>query len=168
LSGSTGVATCVNQAAALFLQVVTVHCRIPPVPSGPIATAPAPAAVAGEKDGLVGVGFLAQLDGVSSHGLLLQALRRSAAWKHRGRAVWRDSDSRWRRHSLRAFPWSFVGSGLAGIAARNGCPTAGLAMCSCRGPNPGAWAAAGPPIVVKQAAQKALACGSLELAPGAG
>ena len=75
-------------------------------PLWPHCDSPAPAAVAGEKDAC-GVGFLAQLDGAASHGLLLQALEALSCMEHRG-GCGGDSDSGDGAGILSGIPWSFL------------------------------------------------------------
>jgi glutamate synthase (ferredoxin) len=75
-------------------------------PLWPHCDSPAPEAVAGEKDAC-GVGFLAQLSGEASHGLLLQALRGLSCMEHRG-GCGGDSDSGDGAGILCGIPWSFL------------------------------------------------------------
>ena len=75
-------------------------------PAWPFCDSPAPAAVVGEKDAC-GVGFLAQLQGESSHWLLQQALRGLGCMEHRG-GCGGDGDSGDGAGLLCAIPWSYL------------------------------------------------------------
>ena len=75
-------------------------------PLWPHCDSPAPEAVAGEKDAC-GVGFLAQLSGEASHGLLQQALRGLSCMEHRG-GCGGDSDSGDGAGILCGIPWDFL------------------------------------------------------------
>ncbi len=77
-----------------------------PPPAWPHCDSPAPAAVAGEKDAC-GVGFLARLDGRSSHWMLRQALRGLTCMEHRG-GCGGDGDSGDGAGILTAIPWGLL------------------------------------------------------------
>ena len=72
----------------------------------PHCDTPAPAAVAGEKDAC-GVGFLAQLQGQTSHWLLQQALRGLGCMEHRG-GCGGDGDSGDGAGVLCGIPWGYL------------------------------------------------------------
>ena len=72
----------------------------------PYCDTPAPAAVAGEKDAC-GVGFLAQLQGETSHWLLQQALRGLGCMEHRG-GCGGDGDSGDGAGILCGIPWDYL------------------------------------------------------------
>jgi glutamate synthase (ferredoxin) len=74
-------------------------------PQWPHCDSPAPAAVAGEKDAC-GVGFLAQLQGKTSHWMLQQALRALACVEHRG-GCGGDGDSGDGAGVLCGIPWNY-------------------------------------------------------------
>ncbi len=74
----------------------------------PYCDSPAPMAVAGEKDAC-GVGFLARVDGASSHWILKQALRGLNCMEHRG-GCGGDSDSGDGAGVLCSIPWSYLGA----------------------------------------------------------
>ena len=72
----------------------------------PYCDTPAPEAVAGEKDAC-GVGFLAQLQGETSHWLLQQALRGLGCMEHRG-GCGGDGDSGDGAGILCGIPWDYL------------------------------------------------------------
>ncbi|WP_461556513.1 hypothetical protein, partial [Synechococcus sp.] len=84
-------------------------------PQWPHCDSPAPAAVAGEKDAC-GVGFLAQLQGESSHWMLQQALRALACVEHRG-GCGGDGDSGDGAGVLCGIPWDYFDSVWPAAAA---------------------------------------------------
>jgi len=89
-----------------------------PPPAWPHCDSPAPAAVAGEKDAC-GVGFLARLDGSSSHWMLRQALRGLACMEHRG-GCGGDGDSGDGAGILTAIPWGLLEAVWPEAAASSG------------------------------------------------
>ena len=77
------------------------HCK----PNWPYCDSSAPSEICGEKDAC-GVGFIAQIDGKSSHWVLKQALRGLDCMEHRG-GCGGDGDSGDGAGILCEIPWSF-------------------------------------------------------------
>ena len=94
-------------------------------PVWPHCDSPAPAAVAGEKDAC-GVGFLAALNGQTSHWVLQQALRGLGCMEHRG-GCGGDGDSGDGAGVLCGIPWTYLEAVWPAAAAAAGEPR-GLGM----------------------------------------
>ena len=94
-------------------------------PVWPHCDSPAPEAVAGERDAC-GVGFLAQLSGEPSHGLLAQALHGLHCMEHRG-GCGGDGDSGDGAGILCGIPWPYLEAVWPAASSEQSRPR-GLAM----------------------------------------
>ncbi len=92
-----------RQARKVKLKVMSEHL---PIPHWPYCDSNAPETIVGEKDAC-GVGFIANLEGKSSHWILEQALRGLNCMEHRG-GCGGDGDSGDGAGILCEIPWSYL------------------------------------------------------------
>ena len=94
------------------------------IPHWPYCDSSSPSSLTGERDAC-GVGFLAQIEGISSHWILQQALRGLECMEHRG-GCGGDGDSGDGAGILCEIPWSFLEK--VWPAAKNSNNSTGLGM----------------------------------------